>query len=232
MTTDTAKLSRDAHTDFVATAFGPALQGRTFEARRASAYQRCLQVVAQRTTRFWLVQSISISRLLATLVFASLVFKNVPRELVLCLYAFAMVSDLIDGYLSRKLKVESQFGKVMDLVADRSLTAVSLLYAAAHGIDVLPLALIATRDLVMIAMRLISVEGTQLLPTNRIFGGIMAFLLWGNTLVLVVAGKSVGLITISNYIYWVAAVIFTFNLLLRGYASASRIKLALETPKP
>src|SRR5947209_14112229 len=131
-----------------------------------------------RTTRIWLVESISLSRLLAALLFASLVFQDVPIILVSAFYVFAMITDLIDGYLARKLKAETYFGKVVDLVSDKSLTIVSLLYAAARGINMLPLALIAIREVIMIGARMIIVEGTQLLPTNKILGGMMAFLLW------------------------------------------------------
>jgi phosphatidylglycerophosphate synthase len=182
--------------------------------------------------RFWLVQSISLFRLFAALLFVSLAFKGVPHTLLLCLYAFAIVSDLLDGYLSRKLKSETYFGEVVDLVADKSLTIVSLLYAAARGIDILPLALIATRDVIMIGMRLIIIERTQLLPTNRILGGIMALLLWGNTWVLVYAQTDAELIRATNVIYWICAIIFVVNLLIRIYVSAQRIKVAsIDSPE-
>src|SRR2546425_8523176 len=140
--------------------------------------------------KIWLVQSISLSRLLAAILFASLAFQNVPLPLLLGLYLFAIVTDVIDGYLARKLKAATYFGKVLDLVGDKSLTIVSLLYAAARGISIAPLVLIATREVISIGMRMIIVEGTQLLPTSRILGGAMALALWGNTLFLVVAGSA------------------------------------------
>jgi phosphatidylglycerophosphate synthase len=177
------------------------------------------------SARIWLVQSISIFRIFAILIFASLVFSAIPRILLICLYAFAMVSDLLDGYLARKLDVATYFGKVMDLVADKSLTVISLLYAAKCGVNLLPLALIAMRDMVMIGMRLVTVEGKQLLPTNRGFGGVMASVLWTNTLVLVYA-QTDELIKISNIVYWACALIFAGNLLARLYVSIPQIKTA------
>src|SRR5437588_4068286 len=103
--------------------------------------------------KIWLIQAISVARIIATLLFVSLLSRSVPVVWLTCLYAFAVLSDAIDGYLARKLQAETFFGKIMDLVADKSLTAVSLLYAAARGIDILPLALVATRDIIMIGMR-------------------------------------------------------------------------------
>src|SRR4029077_15582907 len=80
-----------------------------------------LRIANLHTARICLVQSISCFRLLATLVFASLAFKDVSQILLLGLYAAAIVSDLLDGYLSRKLKAETFFGKILDLIADKSL---------------------------------------------------------------------------------------------------------------
>jgi phosphatidylglycerophosphate synthase len=136
-----------------------------------------------------------------------------------------MGSDLLDGYLARKLDVVTYFGKVLDLVADKSLMIISLLYAAERGVNLLPLVLIATRDIVMIGMRLVTVEGKQLLPTNRVFGGVMASVLGANTLVLVCAQTS-ELIKVTNIVYWTSALILIGNLLARLRVSALRIKTA------
>lgn len=180
-----------------------------------------------KTTRIWLVSSISLFRLVAALLFASIAFKNIPVAVVAELYVLAMASDVIDGYLARKLKVETYFGKVLDLVGDKSLTAVSLLYAAGCGINIFPLAVIAIREIIMLGARMIIVEGTQLFPTNRILGGMMWLLLWGNTLFLVLARQDISLIGIANTIYWICALIFLLNFAARIYVSAHRIRISL-----
>jgi CDP-diacylglycerol--glycerol-3-phosphate 3-phosphatidyltransferase len=182
-----------------------------------------------RGVRIWLIQAISLFRLVAALLFASLVFQDVSVALVVGLYIFAMSSDLVDGYLARRLKSETYFGKVLDLISDKSLTIVSLLYAAARGINILPLALIATREIIMLGARMIVVEGTQLFPTNRLLGGLMWFLLWGNTLFLVLVRTESKLIRIVNIIYWGCSIIFILNFISRVYVSADRIKASLRS---
>src|SRR5207245_1353451 len=107
----------------------------------------------------WLVESLSLSRLIAALLFAAVVFQSIPVAVPASLYIFAMCSDLLDGYLARKFEAETYFGKVLDLVSDKSMTIVSLLYAAERGVALLPLALIGTREVIMIGARLIVVEG-------------------------------------------------------------------------
>ena len=182
----------------------------------------------RRSTSLWLVSLISLFRIIAALIFAWLAFENAPLWSIAGLYFLAVVSDVVDGYLARRLGVETYFGKVLDLVGDKSLTSVSLLYAAALGITILPLAIIATRELVMLGARMIIVEGTQLFPTNRVLGGMMWLLVWGNTLFLVITRRDVHLFRIANLIYWICAVVFLVNFLARIYASHERIRTSLS----
>lgn len=181
-----------------------------------------------RTTGILLVGSVSLFRLLAALFFACLAFQDVPLLLISSLYGFAMVSDMIDGYLARKLAAETYFGKIIDLISDKSLTVVSLLYAAERGIDLFPLALIAAREILMIGARLITVEGKPLLPTSRLIGGIMALLLWGNTLFLICIRGHFRWIMLSNLIYWICAIVLAFNLFVRVCTNIQRIKASLK----
>jgi hypothetical protein len=117
---------------------------------------------------------------------------------------------------------------VLDLVSDKSLTIVSLLYAAERGINLMPLALIGTREIIMIGARLIVVDGTQLFPTNRLLGGVLWLLLWGNTLFLVLGGANTDRVRTANVVYWACALLFAFNLLVRVYVSVPRIKDSLR----
>lgn len=183
--------------------------------------------MVHRAARIWLVELVSVSRLLAALVFASLAFQNVPVGVLAAIYSFAMVSDVVDGYLARRLEAVTYFGKVVDLISDKSMTIVSLLYAAARGIDTLPLALIAIREIVMLGARLIVVGGAPLFRSSRAVGGVMAVLLWGNTFFLVLARASDELIKLANAVYWVCAGIVSVNLIARVYGAAQRIKVSL-----
>jgi len=197
---------------------------RTCEAVRAflGIGYRTACYLRQSHLRVWFVQSVSIFRIVAMLVFVSLVTASDSRLLLTILYLSAMLSDLMDGYFARALQVASNFGRVLDLVADKSLTLVSLFYAVERGIEPLPLAIIATRDMLMIGMRLITLDGTQLLPTNRTFGGLMAFLVGTNTILLLHSeGGILAYVTIS---YWVIALTFAANLGYRFYTSWGRIR--------
>ena len=207
------------------------VQGETTLERPRIRVRR-IRTHRSRHTKVWLVQSISIARLCATLLFAALVSTKFSVVLLSCLYVFAIVTDVIDGYVSRTLNVETYVGKIMDLVADKSLTVVSMIYAASRGIDLLPIALIASREIIMIGMRLVIVEGTQLFQTSRIFGGTMAVALWSNTVILIWSKTSSGLLPVANAIYWVCALVLGWNLFARIYSSGPRISAALRNHVP
>lgn len=172
-----------------------------------------------------LVQSVSVFRILAILCFALLAFGDVAKRVLFSLYCFALVSDLLDGYLARRWHAVTYFGRVMDLVADKSLTIVSLLYAAERGISLFPLALIVTRETITLGLRLVLIEGKQILRTNRIFGGLMATLLGANTLLLLCTNTR--WLNLTNVGYWVLASVFTINLVGRFSAAAPNIARAL-----
>jgi phosphatidylglycerophosphate synthase len=179
-----------------------------------------------RNSRIWLVSAISISRLLVALLFASVAF-HVSRGLVAGVYVVAMGSDVIDGYFARRLKVETDFGKVLDLISDKSLTIVSLLFAAIRGVGILPLALIATREIIGLGVRMIMFDGSSLLPTNRTLGRLMVIAVWGNTLFLILAGEVASLIRVANLIYWCCAIILTFSFLVRVVRNLRRLRMFL-----
>ena len=52
-----------------------------------------------------------------------LLFCNVPGWQFWTLYAICGISDMIDGWLARKLHVESKTGSVLDSIADLSFVA-------------------------------------------------------------------------------------------------------------
>lgn len=175
-------------------------------------------------TRIWLVELTTLSRLLAGLLFASLAFQHVPRAWLVGLYGFAIGSDLLDGFLARRLRAVTYFGKILDLISDKSITIVSLLYAGASGIDLLPLALIGSREIISLGARSMVFEGKPLLPSNRLLGGLMALFLWGNTMLLIFARPKTRLASAVNTTYWFCGMLFVLALFVRVYSNAHRIK--------
>jgi phosphatidylglycerophosphate synthase len=181
----------------------------------------------RRSAALWVVECLSLSRLIAAVLFASIAFQSIPKAVVCGLYLFAVLSDTVDGFIARTLHADTYFGRIVDLVSDKSLTIVSLLYAAARGIDLAPLAIIAVREIVMIGARIITIQGRHLLPTSKVLGTIMALLLWGNTFFLIMV-RSSELVRLSTKIYWACALVVSLNLVIRILKNTARIQIALD----
>ncbi|OGT29610.1 MAG: CDP-diacylglycerol--glycerol-3-phosphate 3-phosphatidyltransferase [Gammaproteobacteria bacterium RIFCSPHIGHO2_12_FULL_35_23] len=72
------------------------------------------------------------------------------------IFAFAAITDLLDGYLARKLKLTSKFGAFLDPVADKLIvTVVLVLLAANHHLPylVIPIVVIIGREIVISGLR-------------------------------------------------------------------------------
>lgn len=167
----------------------------------------------EKGSRAYLVHSVSLLRIFSSLALALLVF-HVHAPIIIVLYLVALASDYFDGWLARLIKVESSFGKSLDLIADKSLTAVSLLYAASRGIDLGPLAVIALRDLITLGMRAVLINEAQLLPTSRWFGAVLLVGVCGVNVVLLLTINDLAW-TVCRALYWILGIVALANIISR-----------------
>ena len=95
---------------------------------------------------------ITISRILSAFFFV-LVFLKGKFGWALIIFSFAAVSDFFDGYISRKFKITSEFGAMLDPVADKVLMFASyLLFAYEKIIPYYLAAVVILRDLLILAV--------------------------------------------------------------------------------
>lgn len=75
----------------------------------------------------------------------------------LALYTLGCVTDFLDGYIARHYKLESNFGKFLDPVADKIFIATVLISLVAngnlHGFWVIPVLLILCREFLISGLR-------------------------------------------------------------------------------
>lgn len=75
----------------------------------------------------------------------------------LILYAIACFSDWLDGYLARKMKIVSAFGRFLDPIADKLLIAIMLLIFAGighlDGLWLIPACIIMFREILIAGLR-------------------------------------------------------------------------------
>lgn len=172
----------------------------------------------------WLAVSVSLARFAAAVGFASVAFQA-PAPVLSAILGLAIVSDIADGALARHLRTSSYAGRVFDLIGDKTLSVITLLYAAARGAPLAALGILAGREVFSLGARLLEVDGSSLLSTNRLFGGVLSALTWGAALLLVNESSVTPMI---SAVYWTAAGLAASNLTLRLYRSRGRIRATIE----
>lgn len=124
-----------------------------------------------------LIQLISLYRAISILIFI-LFYKVIPNEISSLLLLTAISSDLLDGYLARKLNLITTGGKLLDLFSDKYLNCISIIFLIIEHYKLLPLLLILAKEIFVLSFRSITIDGKFIIATNRTLGGIMSGTLW------------------------------------------------------
>lgn len=90
----------------------------------------------------------------------------------LLIFTFASFTDFIDGWLARKLKQESEYGKFIDPIADKflvisSLIAILVIDPYFQVIDSWMIVVIVGRDIMITVMRWFAIKKGKPLHTSR-----------------------------------------------------------------
>ena len=100
-------------------------------------------------------------RLFLTLIFIFFLRQNglVPKILALFAFTLAAITDFLDGYFARKLNLISQFGKIMDPIADKFLIlSAFFIFSTMHIIAGWMFIVICVREVVVTGLRLIAMQ--------------------------------------------------------------------------
>ena len=93
------------------------------------------------------------------------------RYFAVWMYAFACVTDFLDGYLARQWHQVSNFGKFCDPVADKILVSITLLMLAGKdvivGIDLIAACIILGREVLVSGLRSYLGQIQKVLPVTR-----------------------------------------------------------------
>jgi CDP-diacylglycerol--glycerol-3-phosphate 3-phosphatidyltransferase len=113
---------------------------------------------------------LSLSRLLATVVVFILVLINQPWAFLVAtlLFLLASVTDYLDGYLARKMKVVSSLGIFLDLTADKVLVASVLIAMVQIGIIPAWITfIIITREFLVSGLRSVAAAKGHVIPAGK-----------------------------------------------------------------
>ena len=113
---------------------------------------------------------------IAPFIFFAIKANNIISIVVLG--AIVILTDILDGFLARKLNSISEAGKVLDPLADKLCVASVALAACLYGdLPFLLLAVIIARDLIIATAGLIVIKKKKRIPVSNIWGKITVFVL-------------------------------------------------------
>jgi len=88
--------------------------------------------------------------------------------LALCLFSVAAITDALDGYLARKMNLVTNFGKLMDPLADKLLVCAALVAFAASGtLPAWAVIIMISREFYVSGLRQIAVEQNIVLAASN-----------------------------------------------------------------
>ena len=147
-------------------------------------------------------------------------FAPVPNYLMwsAIIFVIAEITDYLDGKIARKYNVISNFGKVMDPLADKLLTGVALIGIAIPPyqlISVVAVVIIIFREVAVSVLRQVYVKRKIYLPANN-WGKIKTVTqMVGLTFVIVYLAlakvENITIYMVIYYYFWLVAFITAFS---------------------
>ena len=169
---------------------------------------------------------LSLARLLLAVPMAFILWQD-DRVLTLVVFALAIATDLLDGYLARRLNQISDFGKIIDPLADKVfVSTVAVLLAFMGRIPLWFLLAIVARDAVILAGGIYAQKKTGIvLPSNYVGKVAVVAICLAGTL------GFLGEIIWRNYAIALAIVLMTASLVVYGRRWIKVVSESPELPK-
>jgi len=120
-----------------------------------------------------LANRITIGRLLIPVVFLPLLMAEFPyaKLTALILFLIGTLSDWLDGYIARKYNMTSDFGRLMDPLADKILVAsalISFIILVPSIVRAWMVVIIISRDFLITGLRLLALGNNHVLSADTI----------------------------------------------------------------
>jgi CDP-diacylglycerol---glycerol-3-phosphate 3-phosphatidyltransferase len=118
-----------------------------------------------------LPNQLTILRLVLTLPFVAALSIPFPgaRLLALGLFIVSSVTDYADGYIARKYKLITDFGKLMDPLVDKIMTISAFICLVSLGsVPAWAVIVIVSREFLITGLRLIAAVRGKVLPSERL----------------------------------------------------------------
>ncbi|KJJ85275.1 CDP-diacylglycerol--glycerol-3-phosphate 3-phosphatidyltransferase [Candidatus Omnitrophus magneticus] len=117
-----------------------------------------------------LPNKLTISRIILTLFFVFFLFSRglSSKVITLVIFFLAVLTDYFDGYFARKYNLVSDFGRLLDPIADKILTLSAFISFVIMGIIPAWMVLIITiREFFITGIRILSLRNNAVIPASK-----------------------------------------------------------------
>lgn len=169
---------------------------------------------------------LTVARMIITPIFlAVLLWEKLPHNCLLALIIFsaASITDTLDGRLARKNNQITNFGKLLDPIADKMLTTAALLgFMKMELCNIWIVMIVLTREFIIASVRMTAAAGGVVVPAN-FWGKLKTVAQMSFTVVIMLLcevyryapaflkGLNIpsvfSLSNISNFLLWITAVL-------------------------
>ncbi|MCM8792454.1 MAG: CDP-diacylglycerol--glycerol-3-phosphate 3-phosphatidyltransferase [Candidatus Omnitrophica bacterium] len=114
---------------------------------------------------------ITLFRIIATFVFMFFLSKNglLAKTLSFIVFILAALSDYYDGFIARKKNIVSDFGKLMDPIADKILVlAAFAMFVQMRLVEAWMFVIIFSREILIFSLRLFALSKGKILATTQV----------------------------------------------------------------
>tara|TARA_B100000427_G_C15209227_1_gene463908 strand:- start:28 stop:567 length:540 start_codon:yes stop_codon:yes gene_type:complete len=105
--------------------------------------------------------------LILPIIYLTSLDQQIFNNLALCIFLFAGLTDYLDGYIARRTQTESSLGALLDLLADKLLVCIVLLWLVVisnQKVLIFPVLIIISRELIVSSVRQAIVEKLGINP--------------------------------------------------------------------
>lgn len=126
--------------------------------------------------KFNIPNKITIIRVSLIPLFAIILLVDMPYKNILAAFIFGVlsISDFLDGYFARKKKQVTEFGKLLDPIADKLLISTALIFLIGKGVGLWMAIAIIAREVIITAIRIYLLPSKIVVPASS-FGRAKTF---------------------------------------------------------
>ena len=119
--------------------------------------------------KFNVPNKITIIRICLIPLFAVILLAEIPYRNIFAAFIFGMlsISDFFDGYIARKKKQVTDFGKLIDPIADKFLISTALIFLVGRGVELWMAAVIISREVILTAIRIYLLPSKLIVPASN-----------------------------------------------------------------